>query len=294
MTKRMRRTRSGRSCQAMPGVLALTAAVSLMTSACSTPSNAAPASSRPAAASVSPRSSALPGLTVNRRPGGRPGGRPLAGKVIGIDPGHNGLNYTDPAFLDHQIWNGRELENCNTTGTQTASGYSEAEFNFNVASYLAGDLRRAGARVVLTRTNNRGIGPCVTRRIQIIDQAHANVAIDIHADGGPAWGRGFTVLEPVADGPNNKVIAASVRFGSYVRSALLAGTPMRLSTYYGQNGLIFRDNLAGLNLTTVPIVLIECGNMTNGADARLLTSPVVQRQIARALEMAMIRFLTGR
>lgn len=278
----------------MPGVLALAAAVSLMTSACSTPSNADPASSRPAAASVSPRSSALPERAVSRRPSGRPGRKPLAGKVIGIDPGHNGLNYTDPAFLDHQIWNGRELENCNTTGTQTASGYSEAEFNFNVASYLAADLRRAGARVVLTRTNNHGIGPCVTRRIQIIDQAHADVAIDIHADGGPAWGRGFTVLEPVADGPNNKVIAASVRFGSYVRSALLAGTPMRLSNYYGQNGLIFRDNLAGLNLTTVPIVLIECGNMTNGADARLLTSPVVQSQIARALEAAMIRFLTGR
>ena len=49
--------------------------------------------------------------------------RPLAGKVIGIDPGHNGLNYTDPAFLNHKIWNGREWEGCDTTGTQTAGGY---------------------------------------------------------------------------------------------------------------------------------------------------------------------------
>ncbi len=213
---------------------------------------------------------------------------------MGIDPGHNGLNYTDPAFLDQQIWNGRERENCNTTGTQTASGYSEAQFNFNVATYLAADLRRDGARAVLTRPDNHGIGPCVNRRAAIIDAAHADVAIDIHADGGPSWGRGFTVLEPVADGINNKIITPSVLFGSYVHSAFLAGTPLRPSDYYGRNGYIFRNNLAGLNLTTVPEVLIECGNMPNRADAALLTSPTVQQKIARALEAAIIRFLTSR
>jgi N-acetylmuramoyl-L-alanine amidase len=292
VTHGLRRASGGRLCGAMAAALGLAVATSVTVSACSTASGAAPASS-PAAAPVSLPSSPPPAPTPSRRPRSSLAGKPLAGKIIGIDPGHNGLNYTDPAFLDHQIWNGRELENCNTTGTQTATGYSEAQFNFNVATYLVADLRRDGARIVLTRTNNHGVGPCVTRRIQIIDQAHADVAIDIHADGGPARGRGFTVLEPVADGPNDRVIGPSVRFGSYVRSAFLAVTPIRTSNYYGHNGLIFRNNLAGLNLTTVPIVLIECGNMPNDADARLLTSPDVQKQIARALEAAMIRFLTG-
>jgi len=36
--------------------------------------------------------------------------RPLAGKIIGIDPGHNGLNYTDPGYLNRKVWNGREWE----------------------------------------------------------------------------------------------------------------------------------------------------------------------------------------
>ena len=31
-----------------------------------------------------------------------------------------------------------------------------------------------------------------------------NVAVDIHADGGPPGGSGFTVLEPVADGPERR------------------------------------------------------------------------------------------
>jgi N-acetylmuramoyl-L-alanine amidase len=218
---------------------------------------------------------------------------PLTGKIVGIDPGHNGLNYTDPAYLNHQIWNGREWENCNTTGTQTASGYTEPKFNWNVATYLSADLRKDGAKVVLTRHNNDGIGPCVNTRSFVLNRAHVNVAIDIHADGGPSWGRGFTVLEPVADGPNDKVIAPSLRFGSYVHAAFLADTPMRPADYYGHDGYILRNDLAGLNLTTVPKVLIECGNMPNAQDAALLTTSKVQQQIAAALLAAIIRFLLG-
>jgi N-acetylmuramoyl-L-alanine amidase len=218
---------------------------------------------------------------------------PLAGKIIGIDPGHNGRNWTDPAFLSKQVWNGREWEDCDTTGTQTAGGYTEARFNFNVAAYLAGYLREDGAKVVLTRTSNHGIGPCVNRRARILDHAHANVSIDIHADYGPSTGRGFTVLEPVADGPNNKVIGSSKRFGRDVHRAMRRRTRMTVSNYYGHNGYISRNDLAGLNLTTMPKVLIECGNMNNRTDARLLTSRRVQRAIARALEAAIISFLAG-
>ena len=220
--------------------------------------------------------------------------KPLIGKIIGIDPGHNGRNWTDPGYLGRRVWNGREWENCDTTGTQTARRYTEARFNFNVATYLRADLIRAGARVVMTRQNNHGVGPCVNKRARILDNAHANVSIDIHADGGPASGRGFTILEPVADGPNNKVIKSSVRFAREVHAAMRRLTPMLVSNYYGHNGYIFRNDLAGLNLTTMPKVLIECGNMTNAADARLLTRPSVQRRIASALSAAIIKFLTSR
>ena len=217
---------------------------------------------------------------------------PLAGKIVGIDPGHNGHNYTDPAYLNHQIWNGRESEACDTTGTETDSGYTEALFNFQVASFLRTDLIRDGASVVMTRMTNDGVGPCVTSRAQIINDGHANVAVDIHADGGPVSGRGFAILEPVADGPNNAVITSSGQFGADIRQAFLSGTSMPVSTYDGVNGIAQRDDLAGLNLTTMPKVLIECGNMRNATDAALLTSAAFQEQIARALEAAIIRFLS--
>ncbi len=219
---------------------------------------------------------------------------PLAGRIVGIDPGHNGLNYTSPAFLDRRIWNGREWESCDTTGTRTAAGYTEARFTWNVAAYLRADLVALGARVVMTRSGNHGLGPCVDQRARILDRAHANVSVDIHADYGPASGRGFSILEPVADGPNSKVITPSARFGQDIHAAMLRYTKLPVSDYYGRDGYISRDDLAGLNLTTMPKVLVECGNMHNAADAALLVRPGVQRGIAAALAAAIVRFLTAR
>ena len=110
---------------------------------------------------------------------------------------------------------------------------------------------------------------------------------------GGCSGRGFTVLEPVADGPNNKVIGSSRRFGRDVHAMMLRDTALRVSDYYGRDGYISRNDLAGLNLTTMPKVLIETGNMHNAADAALLVSPKVQRAVAAALAAAIARFLAG-
>ncbi len=279
-------------------VIALSPTVSACTSSGGSPTAAsAPTSTRgidsapttirppPSTSTTTP----MPTVTTSTSPSGKP----LQGKVVGIDPGHNGLNYTDPAFLNQQVFNGRTEEDCDTTGTQTASGYTEAQFNFNVAQYLTTDLEAEGAQVVLTRSTNNGVGPCVDQRAQILDTSHANVAIDIHADGGPPSGRGFAILEPVADGPNDGVISSSQIFGSDVRSSVESITGMPLSTYDGVNGITYRDDLAGLNLTTVPKVLIECGNMQNVTDAAMLESAAFQQSVAQALTAAITTFLTS-
>jgi N-acetylmuramoyl-L-alanine amidase len=219
---------------------------------------------------------------------------PLKGKVVGIDPGHNGRNKDYPSYLAKQVWNGREWEDCDTTGTQTdgAHSYTEALFNWHVASYLKADLLKAGARVVMTRPDNKGRGPCVDKRAFVLNNAHANVAVDIHADGAYcARCRGFALLEPVADGPNDKVIRSSRTFGADIKAAMLALRKMPVSNYDGRNGISYRNDLAGLNLTRVPKILIEIGNMKNATDARLLTSPTFQQQVARALLNAIVKFL---
>jgi N-acetylmuramoyl-L-alanine amidase len=208
-----------------------------------------------------------------------------------VDPGHNGGNFTHTAEISQLIFNGREMETCNTTGTETDAGYTEAQFNFDVATYLRADLAADGAHVVMTRTSNDGVGPCVNQRAAIISGAHANVGIAIHADGAVPSGRGFAVLVPVADGPNDQIIGASAQFADDLRTAMLAGTPMPVSNYDGVDGIQPRDDLAGLNLVQVPMALIEVGNMRNATDAALLITPSFQQQVAKAILAAIVRFL---
>ena len=159
--------------------------------------------------------------------------------------------------------------------------------------HLRARLEALGARVVMTRRSNHGVGPCVTTRAQILDRGRLDVAVDIHADGGPSTGRGFTVLLPVRDRVNHAVVASSTRLGRKIRSAFVNVTPMPISDYYGTKGLMPRSDLAGLNLTTVPKVLIECGNMRNRTDAALLASPRFQRLAAKALEVGIVNFLAA-
>ena len=215
----------------------------------------------------------------------------LHGTIIVVDPGHNGGNSLAASIINRLIWNGRETETCDTTGAQTDRGYTEALFNWRVARYLAADLRAVGATVVLTRTSDTGVGPCVTERAAIGNDAHANAAISVHADGGPPGGRGFAILEPVADGLNNAIVGPSAILGADLRAAFAAGTGEPVSSYDGINGIQPRDDLAGINLSTVPKVFIECANMRNAVDAGLVTSPRWQAAAARAIAAGLTAFL---
>lgn len=213
--------------------------------------------------------------------------------MIAIDPGHNGGNAANPGIINQTIFNGREPEACDTTGTQTAGGYTEAAFNFAVAQDAMADLRAEGATVVLTRTTNTGVGPCVTQRAAIGNAAHADAAISIHADGGPITGRGFVVLDPVADGINDTIIDASDVLGTGLRAAFMTGTGEPVSDYYGTDGIQPRDDLGGLNLSTVPKVFLECANMRNPIDAALVVSPAWQMRAGAAIAQGITDYLTG-
>jgi len=280
---------------------------SASTSTSTSATHSAAASTRDLAGSRVPASSlnptalpTLPALPDSAGASGGPGRFPptghgrLDGKVILVDPGHNGGNFAAPSVINRLIWNGRESETCDTTGTETNAGYTEARFNWRVALYLTADLRAIGATVVLTRTSDTGVGPCVTERAALGNQVHANAAVSIHADGGPPGGRGFAILEPVADGPNNAIIARSAVLGEDLRAAFAAGTGEPVSSYDGVDGIQPRDDLAGTNLSTVPKVFIECANMRNAADAALVISPRWQAKAARAIAAGLTTFVLSR
>ncbi len=241
-------------------------------------SAAAPAPSQPAA----PASSGA--LTAGS----------LAGKIIAVDPGHNGDAAKYPQLINKLHNAVSKMKPCETTGTATDAGYPEAAFTFDVAIRLTALLRAAGATVVLTRTTNTGWGPCFDERAAIGNNAHANVAISIHADGAPASGHGFHVLEPVdVHGPSTAILVPSHRLAVDIRDAYQAGTGLPPANYIGTAGIDPRSDMGGLNLSSVPKVLLECGNMRNAGDAAKLTDPAFRQRIAAAIAVGLTRFLSS-
>ncbi|MBB5775344.1 N-acetylmuramoyl-L-alanine amidase [Nonomuraea jabiensis] len=221
-----------------------------------------------------------------------PDAKPLEGKVVVIDPGHNGGNYRDPAAVNRKVNVLTKWKPCDTTGTQTNSGYTEAAFSFDVSKRLVKILESRGATVKLTRTSNNGVGPCITERAAIGNKARADAAISIHGDGAAPANHGFHVIMPKKiNGPVDKVVSASSRLGIDVRNAFAKGTGLPYSTYIGRNALDYRNDLGGLNLSTVPKVFIECGNMRNAAEAAKFQDPGFRQKIALALANGLQHYL---
>lgn len=219
--------------------------------------------------------------------------RPLAGKVVAIDPGHNGRNWAKPSKINALVGIGKGVKKaCDTTGTATDSGYTESAFNLSVGKKLRRWLERRGAKVVMTRTNDHGVGPCINRRARIANRAKADVAISIHADGGPASGRGFHIIRPTRiKGLTDDIYGASRRLAYDLRRNLDRG-PIPRSTYAGGgNGIDPRSDIGGLRLSDVPKVLAELANMKNRADVRKIDSAKDRKRIARRLGRGIQAFL---
>ncbi|MGH3375006.1 MAG: N-acetylmuramoyl-L-alanine amidase [Actinoallomurus sp.] len=217
----------------------------------------------------------------------------LAGKVIVIDPGHNGGNASHPEIINKKVNVINAMKPCNSTGTATNDNYAEHAFTWDVSNRLAKILRAKGAKVILTRKNDKGVGPCVDERAKIANRAHADATIAIHGDGAPASGHGFHIIEPaVIKGHNEKVVPLSRKLGLDIRNAFHQGTGIPYSSYLGKNGLDVRSDLGGLNVATVPAVFIEAGNMRNAGDAATMKSPAGRQRMAQALAQGFEKFLS--
>lgn len=217
----------------------------------------------------------------------------LAGQTVVLDPGHNGANASHPKRINRQVDVGQGMRKaCDTTGTATDSGYRESAYTLAVARETARILRRHGAEVVLTRENDAGVGPCITRRARIGNREQADAAVSIHADGGPSGGRGFHVIRPTRiEGLTDDIYADSRRLGRVLRDAYEARTGLPQASYAG-GGLVARGDLGGLRLSDVPKVFIETANMRNAADARKLESRRFRKRIARGIAEGVIDFLS--
>lgn len=242
--------------------------------------------------SASPKPSATPSASAPAASG------PLKGKVVVIDPGHNPGNFRHASEINRKVNIGTNSKECDTTGTSTNDGYTEAKFTLDVAHRMRTLLQEQGATVKLTQDGDRPFGPCVDERARIGNQAKADAVVSIHADGSGAGNRGFHVILPGAvhagAADTRAIVGPSRDLGERVAGRFVAVTGSAPSNYIGDGGgLVTREDLGGLNLSTVPKVFIECGNMRDSKDAALLTSGAWRQKAAQGISEGIVSFLRG-
>ncbi|MEV0531679.1 N-acetylmuramoyl-L-alanine amidase [Kitasatospora sp. NPDC050463] len=278
-------------------------------------SSSAPPSAPPSAAFSAPSSTPVDASPSADAPGATPGtaaatpsatatasstatSTVLAGRTVLLDPGHNPGNAAHSAEINRQVDIGNGRKECDTTGTSTNAGYSEAEYSLDVSRRARAILTARGATVVLAQDGDRPWGPCIDERARAGAAAHADAAVSVHGDGGPPGGSGFHVIMPAkvvaGKADNAAIVEPSHRLGLLLRDSFRAATGEPYADYVAAQGLDTRSDLGGLNLSAVPKVFIECGNMRNSTDAKRMTDPQWRQQAAQGIADALTAFLTTR
>ncbi|MFB7589243.1 N-acetylmuramoyl-L-alanine amidase [Streptomyces sp. NPDC056169] len=234
---------------------------------------------------------------------GTPGTRSLASRTVVVDPGHNPGNFRHSREINAKVNIGTGRKECDTTGTSTngtatEAAYTEAAFTLDVSHRLRDLLTARGAKVVLTHDADRPWGPCIDERAETGNKAGADAVVSVHADGSAVGHRGFHVILParVSSGAADTapIVGPSRELGENIADRFARATGTAPSNYLGSGtGLDVRDDLGGLNLSTVPKVFVECGNMRDPKDAALLTSAAWRQKAAQGIADGIATYLNG-
>lgn len=196
---------------------------------------------------------------------------PLKQHTIVIDPGHGGY---DPGKvgIDNSL---------------------EKDINLAIALQLQSILESKGFNVIMTRTDdsdysNEGNGSKKTNdlnhRLNIIDNANPSIVVSIHqnsfSDSSVSGAQVFYYGDNTTD-------SESRRLADAIQTSLINNldpdnhrTPKGNTSYYM------------LKKTAYPIVIVECGFLSNSNQAANLNDPEYQKNAAGAIALGIEDYLT--
>lgn len=228
--------------------------------------NTGPAGENPANEGPTGETAADTGRT-GEGPAGRNTANTGKGYCIVIDPGHGGF---DPGKI----------------GVNSAL---EKDVNLAIASKLKTHLEAAGVRVVMTRDRDEALGEGdgehkkvqdLKERIRLIDQESPAAAISIHQNSFPQEEiRGAQVFYYV-----------SSREGKRLAELL---QKRMIDEVDPENDRTAKDNNSYflLKKTKTPLVIVECGFLSNYSEAQLLVTEDYQNRIAYAVSLGILDYL---
>ncbi|WP_240498092.1 N-acetylmuramoyl-L-alanine amidase [Williamsia sp. 1135] len=225
-------------------------------------------------------------------------GNSLAGKTVFLDPGHQGSAAGND--LNKPVPDGRgSTKPCQTTGATSPDGIAEHTVNWDITQLVKAGLESQGAKVVLSRQDDTGWGGCIDERANAANASKADIAVNIHADstspGTDAAKSGFHIIVPelpIPDATVNEVQSGPGRKAAeQMRDAFKAAGLVPANYAGAQDGLQTRADVAAVNLTKVPDVFAELGNLSNPTDAATLSSKDGQLKYAVGLVDGILRFL---
>jgi N-acetylmuramoyl-L-alanine amidase len=208
-----------------------------------------------------------------------------AAPVVVVDPGHDRLANLRTEPIGPGSSTRKILDGGGTHGVVT--GIAEPDLTLAISLRLRELLRRAGVRVVMTRTQTTGTSMGNIARARIANRAHAGLFLRVHADGSASSdARGTHTLAPALHaGWTDDVYRASHR------AARLVQTELVRSLGFPDRGIQERSDYTGFNWADVPVILVELGFMTNPTEDRELARPAVRERAALGLCRGTLRFL---
>jgi len=186
----------------------------------------------------------------------------LKGKVIAIDPGHGGTD----------------------VGAIGPDNIQEKTITLAVSLKVKALLEQAGAKVVMTRTDDRdvfapndGATEELGARVDVGNKNNADVFVDIHVNSfanPQVSGTGtYYYRKTIYD----KLLAQSIQSGA-VRAGGL------------NNRGIYPANFYVLKHTLMPSMLIELGFLSNQEEETLLNTPQLQQKLAQGIVSGLDNF----
>ncbi|GAA0182906.1 hypothetical protein SH2C18_51890 [Clostridium sediminicola] len=199
----------------------------------------------------------------------------LKNNTIVIDPGHA----TKGDLSMEPIGPGDTKKKYKQTGGAFGykTGIPEYEVNMQVAQKLRSYLTENGYNVVMTKTANEEI-MANSERAKVGNESNAGLVIRIHADSSTNHkAKGASMLIPANNKYCENFYQESKAFGKTILDTVTNEVGIK------NRGLIERSDISGFNWSTVPVILIEVGFLSNEEEELLLSSDSYQDKIAKAI-----------